>query len=302
MGHQVVVYEKASHPGGLLRYGIPDFKLEKWVVDRRLKQLQAEGVLFRCGVEVGRDVDLSHLMEVHDIVGLTVGAEKPRELNIPGRDLKGIHLAMDFLTAQNEWIALHGHGDSPVNARDKQVVILGGGDTGSDCLATVLRQGAQSVLQFEVAPEPPKDRSPLTPWPYWPLKLRSSHAHEEGGDRLFGIGTTAFIGENGQLTGLATTRLESVSGKLQPLAGSEQVVPADMVILAIGFEGVSTSVRKAMPMLKYSGGNTLWTDAQYMTSVKGVFAAGDVRRGASLIVWAIAEGRKMAAAMDRFLS
>ncbi len=301
LGHQVVVYEKAPLPGGLLRYGIPDFKLEKWVLDRRLEQLRDEGVIFRCGVEIGAAMPLGQLIEIHDAVGLAVGAENPRELPIPGRDLKGIYEAMDFLTQQNLHLEHKLPGDPPICARGKKVVILGGGDTGSDCLGTVLRQGAQSVLQFELAPRPPQERSPETPWPYWPLKLRSSHAHEEGGERYFGRATRAFLGEGGVLTGLSTVEMERVGGQLQPIVGTEKTIEVDMVILAIGFTGIPQGLRESWQPLKTTGMNTLWTDSQGMTSLKGVFAAGDARRGASLIVWAIAEGRKMAQAISQYI-
>lgn len=314
MGHQVVVYEKASLPGGLLRYGIPDFKMEKWVLDRRLQQLRGEGVIFRCGIEIGTKMPLAELMEVHDAIGLTVGAEKPRELPIPGRELSGVYEAMDFLTLQNLHQERKLPGDPPVSARGKKVVILGGGDTGSDCLGTVLRQGAQSVLQFELAQRPPAERSSETPWPHWPLKLRSSHAHEEGGERFFGRATTAFVGfsqnvsdrssdqsSGGVLAGLTTVEMEVRDGKMVSIPGTERTIEADMVILAIGFTGIPLPLRQSWGTLKTTRTDTLWTDSQWMTSTKGVFAAGDARRGASLIVWAIAEGRKMAESIDRYI-
>jgi glutamate synthase (NADPH/NADH) small chain len=301
MGHHVIVYEKASLPGGLLRYGIPDFKLEKWVIDRRLNQLQDEGVVFRCNVNVGADIAWSELIEVHDAVGIAVGAEAPRDLMIPGRELTGICYAMDYLIAQNQIIQDPQKNLGALDARGKKVVIIGGGDTGSDCLGTTLRQEASSVLQFELMPAPPLERSSTTPWPMWPLKLRKSHAHEEGGERYFGIATTAFHGQNGQVSSLKTIKVEMAHGKVQQVPGSESEIAADMVILAIGFQGVEAKISKHLPQLKLSSFNTLWTDPNYMTSIRGIFAAGDARRGASLIVWAIAEGRKMAQGIDRFL-
>ena len=300
-GHHVVVYEKAPLPGGLLRYGIPDFKLEKWVIDRRLKQLQDEGVIFRCGVDVGADIAWADLLDVHDAVGIAIGAEQPRDLDIPGRELGGICYAMDYLTHQNQKIHDPERNLGEFDARGKKVVIIGGGDTGSDCLGTTLRQGAASVLQFELMPTPPTHRSPATPWPLWPLKLRSSHAHEEGGERFFGLATTAFKGSQGHLTSLQTIQMDLSGGSLKPRPGSEAEIPADMVILAIGFRGIPHHMAHNLPSLKLSPNQTVWTDTHHMTNIRGVFAAGDARRGASLIVWAIAEGRKMAQGIDQFV-
>lgn len=299
-GYPVTVYEKADRVGGLLRYGIPDFKMEKWVLDRRLAQLEAEGVAFVTSTEIGVTISTEELLEKHAALGLALGAETPRALVLPGSNLKGIIPAMSFLTQQNRLVA----GDlveSQVSAKDRHVVILGGGDTGSDCLGTAIRQGALSVRQFELLPCPPQERSPETPWPLWPMQLRKSHAHEEGGERLWSIATTAFAGANGCVSHLHTMRVERHGGTFVPMPGSEEVMPADLVILATGFTGVTSSVSRAFPGVTVGARGSIETDSAHMTQRKGIFAAGDARRGASLIVWAIAEGRRMAQAMDRYL-
>lgn len=299
-GYDVTVYEKTDRPGGLLRYGIPDFKMEKWILDRRLNQLQAEGVHFVTNCEVGVDLSLDELAQRHQAVGLTLGAETPRVLPIPGHDLKGIVPAMTFLTHQNRLIA----GDNlacPINAKNLDVIIIGGGDTGSDCLGTALRQGARSVRQFELLPCPPKERSPETPWPLWPMQLRKSHAHEEGGERLWSIATTAFIGHSGAVKALQTVRMEYGPQGMKPLPGSEEEIPASLVILATGFTGVHDIVTKDFQGITVNSRGQIITDKSFMTPRAGFFAAGDARRGASLIVWAIAEGRRMAHAMDQYL-
>ena len=308
LGHHVTVFEKSDRIGGLLRYGIPEFKLEKSVLDRRLAQLTAEGVVFRTSVDAGVTIDPESLRRGHDAVLLAMGAEQPRELQVPGRVLRGVHLAMDFLTQQNRRLA----GDAPdpsteITARDKRVVIIGGGDTGSDCAGTCHRQGARSVSQFELLGQPPIDRSRTTPWPLWPMTLRSSHAHEEGAQREWSVATTAFSGRNGQVRALHGVRMETRElpdgrSELVPITDSDFVMKADLVLLAMGFTGP-----RDMPLLSRLGVNrdargTIATDGAHRTSVPGVFAAGDVRRGASLIVWAIREGRDAATAMHKYLN
>ncbi len=308
-GHEVTVFEKADRPGGLLRYGIPDFKMEKWVLERRLEQLQAEGVAFRTGSEIGvGDLQASQLLNQFDAVCLAMGAEEPRDLNVPGRELKGVVRAMDFLTEQNRRIA--GDDVSPISsglltAKGKRVVILGGGDTGSDCLGTVLRQGCVSVHQFELMPQPPTSRAGSTPWPLWPMQLRSSHAHEEGGLRDWSVSTTSLEGEGGVLKRLNAGRVKFEGGRFEPIPGTELSLECDLLLLAMGFTGPSKRPSTDAIVqgfgLERDGRGNIATDLGFRTKNPKVFAAGDIRRGASLIVWAIAEGRKMAAAVDRFL-
>lgn len=286
LGHAVTVFERDARPGGLLRYGIPDFKLDKSVVDRRLAQLAAEGVKFRNGITIGSDITMEALKDQFDAVCLTTGAGAGRDLDIPGRDLEGVHLAMDYLTAQNRLLA--GETMTPaamISAKGKRVVIIGGGDTGADCLGTAHRQGAAEVLQLELMPEPPQHRAASTPWPHWPLRLNAGHAHEEGGTRAWQILTQRFTGAKRHVTAIEAIRVERRNGSYQPVEGGSITIPADLVLIAIGFKGPSMS-----------------TNAQYMTSDEGVFAAGDARRGASLIVWAIAEGRRLAASANAYLS
>jgi glutamate synthase (NADPH/NADH) small chain len=298
-GHSVTVFEKSDRVGGLLRYGIPEFKLEKRHLDRRLAQLAAEGVEFKTGVEVGgADLDAHELMSGFDAVCLTLGAEKARELPVPGRELKGVFQAMEYLTAQNR----EDLSDPDLHARGKRVVIIGGGDTGSDCLGTAHRQGCLSAAQFELLPQPPALRAQTTPWPLWPMQLRTSHAHEEGGDREWNVSTLGFAGENGQVQKLHAQRVAFDGGKFAPVPGSEFELEADLVLLAMGFTGPGANPLFQSLKLKTDPRGNLSVDSGYMTSHKGVFAAGDVRRGASLIVWAIAEGRKMAASVDAFLA
>ena len=300
-GFRVVVIEKADRIGGLLRYGIPDFKMDKAILDRRLAQLEAEGVEFVTGVEVGRDVTLAELRRDYDAVGLTVGAEEPRELDLPGRDLAGIVLAADFLSQQNRRMVGDDVHDGVV-ATGRRVVIIGGGDTGSDCLGTALRQGCLEAVQFELLPEPPRTRSKDRPWPLWPLKLISSHAHEEGGRRLFGVATTGFSGSDGAVKGVRVVPVTMAAGRLVPHPERAFEVAADLVVLAIGYSGVSQRVLSSLPgTVQRLGGSLGDGGAGYGAGSDGVFVAGDARRGASLIVWAIAEGRGMALAMERYL-
>jgi glutamate synthase (NADPH/NADH) small chain len=300
LGHLAVVYEKADRVGGLLRYGIPDFKMEKWVLDRRLEQLKAEGVQFRTGVEIGKDLTFEHLHSNYDAICLTTGAEKSRDLKIPGRELDGVHLAMDFLIQQNHRTQGDTISGSEISARGKKVIILGGGDTGSDCLGTVHRQGCSEVTQFEILEKPGLERSSQTPWPHWPLQMRSSHAHEEGGERKWSVLTTEFVGDNGKLTGLKICEIEWKNGKFEKKSDSERVLKADLVLLSLGFEG--TQVIPQIEKLALDSRGSIQIDSTFGTSLPKVFAAGDARRGASLIVWAIADGRKMAASVHRFLS
>ena len=299
-GYAVTVYEKSDRLGGLLRYGIPDFKMEKWILDRRLDQLHAEGVEFIKNCEIGTTGSLDELLAKHHAIGLALGAEAPRLLPVPGHDLEGIVPAMRYLTQQNRLIA-GDRLDAPINAKDRDVIIIGGGDTGSDCLGTALRQGAKSVRQFELLPCPPKERSPQTPWPYWPMQLRKSHAHEEGGERLWSIATTAFTGARGMVSDIHTIRVERQGQDFVPVSGTEEIMPANLVIMATGFTGVTSSFNAAFPSVTLNARGHIETDPRFMTKKPGVFAAGDARRGASLIVWAIAEGRRMAHAMDRYL-
>jgi glutamate synthase (NADPH) small chain len=300
-GHDVTVFEKQDKPGGLLRYGIPDFKMEKWVIDRRLRQMEEEGVKFLCNADVGNNFSAEDLQNSFDLIGLAIGAEKPRDILIPGRDLNGIHFAMDFLRQQN---ILKAGGSIPagevISAKNKKVVIIGGGDTGSDCLGTVHRQDCKEVSQFELLPQPPLQRSQSTPWPLWPMQLRTSHAHEEGGNREWSISTSRFHGENGQVKKLSTVRVSRQHGVFEPILNSEESIEADLVLLAMGFTGPQSPLLNEMGVSRNSQGNVT-VDKNYMTNVPGIFAAGDVKRGASLIVWAIAEGRKMAASMNEYL-
>jgi len=300
-GHRVTVFEKADRIGGLLVYGIPDFKMEKWVVDRRLEQMKAEGVEFCANVEVGRDLSGEELQRRFDAVCLAMGAEQARELPVPGRELKGIHLAMDYLIQQNKRNTGQVITDEPITAKGKRVVIIGGGDTGSDCLGTTHRQGCVEVHQFELLPEPPPQRADSTPWPLWPMQLRTSHAHEEGCDRQWSVSTTRFTGHNGHVTKLHGHRVTFENGKFTPLPNNDFEMNVDLVLLAMGFTGpVKNGLLDSLGVAYDARGNVL-VDQNFMTSVPAVFAGGDVRRGASLIVWAIAEGRKMAASVDQYL-
>lgn len=301
-GHLVTVFEKQDRIGGLLRYGIPDFKLEKTVVDRRLEQLFAEGVEFRANVNVGADVTGQEIVRDYDAVLLAIGAEQPRDLDIPGRELKGIHFAMDYLTQQNRRGAGDRIGDPDgIVASGKRVIIIGGGDTGVDCLGTAHRQKAASVHQFQIHPMPPEERHHSTPWPLWPLQLRIEAAHEEGGVREWSVLTTHFSGgQDGHVRKLHCVRV-GPKPALERVAGSEFYLEVDLALIAIGFSGPARSgLLEQLPLALGPSGN-LETDATYMTSLPGVFAAGDDRRGQSLIVWAIAEGRKAAHHIDRYL-
>ena len=300
-GHAVTVYEKADRVGGLLRYGIPQFKLEKHIIDRRLEQMSAEGVKFVTSAEVGKNVSVEDLRAEFDAIVLAGGAEHPRDLRIPGRELKGIHFAMEYLPQQNkrclgDTIA----SDIEILATGKHVVIIGGGDTGADCLGTTHRQKPLSVHQFEIMPKPPDERSPQTPWPLWPMQLRTEAAHEEGGIRDWSIATAKFTGEAGIVKQLHAMRV-GPPPKFEPLPGTEFAMDADLVLIAMGFLGpVRNGMIEQLGVVLDQRGNVA-TDEDYMSSVPGVFAAGDMRRGQSLVVWAISEGRKAAAAVDAYL-
>jgi glutamate synthase (NADPH/NADH) small chain len=301
-GHEVVVFEKQKKVGGLLRYGIPDFKLTKSVIDRRLKQMQDEGVQFKTSVCFGKDFFYSDIAQDFDAIALAIGAEQPRDLTIPGREFEGVIMAMDFLTDQNQVIG-NEKSKTRINAHGKKVIILGGGDTGSDCLGTALRQGASQVLQFEIQPEPPLKRSTKTPWPLWPLKLKTSHAHEEGGQREWSLTTKSFVSDSsGKLSGLVARKLDWVDG--QPVESSEPDLhfETDLVILALGFTGSRQDYLKNIPGLQLSPRGQIETNSAFLTGAEKVYACGDARRGASLIVWAIAEGRRMAQSIDQDLA
>ncbi|HEY1464013.1 MAG TPA: glutamate synthase subunit beta [Terriglobales bacterium] len=301
-GHWVTVYEKADRIGGLLRYGIPEFKMEKSILDRRIAQLEAEGVKFVVNANVGQNIAVEELRRDFDAILLAGGAEQGRDLPLPGRELKGIHFAMDFLPQQNK--RCHGDVLDPlldILANDKHVVIIGGGDTGADCLGTSHRQKPRSVHQFEIMPQPPQDRSPITPWPLWPMQLRTEGAHEEGGIRDWSIATVKFTGDDkGNVKKLHAIRV-SAPPKFEPIPGSEFTIDADLVLLAMGFLGPVKNGMIEELGVKLDARSNVATDAEYMSSVPGVFAAGDMRRGQSLVVWAIAEGRQAAEGVDRYL-
>jgi len=299
-GHSVTVFEKADRIGGLLRYGIPDFKMEKRILDRRLEQMAAEGVQFQTRAHVGRDISAEDLRKEFDAVLLAGGAEAPRDLRIPGRELKGIHFAMEFLMQQNH----RNEGDDvpgQILATDKHVVIIGGGDTGADCLGTCHRQKPRSVHQFEIMSLPPAERDPSTPWPLWPLQLRTESSHEEGGLREWSISTTRFIGDDsGRVRQLEAIRV-GPPPKFEPLPGTAFTLDADLVLIAMGFTGpVKQGLLEQFGVSLDARGNVA-TGGGYMSSVPGVFAAGDMRRGQSLVVWAISEGRSAARAVDQYL-
>jgi len=308
VGHSVTVFERADRIGGLLRYGIPAFKLEKRVLDRRLALMAAEGVVFRPRCNVGIDVTGDDLLSDFDAVVVAGGATVPRDLQVPGRDLQGIHFAMEYLTAQNR--SCEGDElarDEHISAAGKQVIIIGGGDTGADCLGTALRQGPAAVRQLELLPRPPDSRTADNPWPEWPHIFRMSSAHEEGGERLFSVSTQSFRGdEEGHVRALRAVNVEraTVHGRtvFQPVAGSDFELPADLVLLAMGFSGPERGGLLDQLDVRMTDRGTVWRDPSYMTSLPGVFAAGDMQRGQSLIVWAIADGRSCARGVDVYLT
>ncbi len=307
-GHSVVVFEKNDAPGGLLRFGIPDFKLEKWILDRRIDQLLAEGVDFRTNTHVGVDSPAAELVERFDAVLLAGGAGQPRDLHVPGRHLAGVHFALEFLEQQNRRCAGYALSGSEISAKDKHVVVLGGGDTGSDCVGTCLRQGARTVTSLEILERPPDHRHPDNPWPQWPRLFRGSSSHDEGGCRHFGIMTTRFSGTDGRVRALCAVRVRpgqpDASGiyRLVPIPGSEIEIPADLVLLAMGFvHPVHDGMLHELGVALDGRGNVRAALGDHATSVAKVFAAGDMRRGQSLVVWAIREGREAASAIHRFL-
>ena len=316
VGHSITVFERNDAIGGLLRYGIPDFKMEKSHIDRRIAQMEAEGVVFRAGVQIGEraegevvtdwskeSVSADELIATFDAVVLAAGAERSRDLPVPGRDLAGVHYAMEFLPQQNK-VNAGGKVEGQIRADGKDVIVIGGGDTGSDCVGTSNRHGAKSVTQFELMPMPPDHENKPLVWPYWPTKLRTSSSHEEGCEREFAIATKEFIGEGGKLTALKAVRVEWQGGKMVEVPGTEQVIPAQLVLLAMGFVSPLASLLDAFGVERDARGNAkASTEAAggYATNVAKVFAAGDVRRGQSLVVWAIREGRQAARAVDAML-
>ncbi len=315
VGHAVTVFEKNDRIGGLLRYGIPDFKLDKRLIDWRMAQMEVEGVKFVTGAMVTgaalpkgivndakKTVSAGQLQKDFDAVVLAGGAESPRDLPVPGRELKGVHFALEFLIPQNKQVA--GGRPNPINVKGKHVLVIGGGDTGSDCVGTSNRHGAASITQIELLPRPPEQENGELTWPYWPLKMRTSSSHDEGCARDWAIGTKEFIGENGVLKAVKAVRLEWKDGRMSEVAGSEFEIPADYVFLAMGFVSPVGGVLDAFGIDKDNRGNAradTESDKAYATSVKGVFAAGDMRRGQSLVVWAIREGRQCARSVDQFL-
>ena len=302
-GHAVDVLEKNDRIGGLLRYGIPDFKMEKTHIDRRMEQMEAEGVCFKPNQNVGGNISPDQLVDEYDAVILAGGAEWPRDLPVPGRELDGVHFAMDFLPSQNKVVA----GDKvkeQITATGKHVVVIGGGDTGSDCVGTSNRHGAASVTQFELMPQPPEQENKELVWPYWPLKLRTSSSHEEGCERDWSVATKSFVGENGKVRELIASKVEWKDGKMQEMPNSEFKMKADLVLLAMGFLGPQQNLLDQFKVDKDQRDNAkAATEGEncYATSRKKVFAAGDMRRGQSLVVWAIREGRQCARSVDEFL-
>jgi glutamate synthase (NADPH) small chain len=301
-GHTVAVYERDDRIGGLLRYGIPEFKMEKRHVERRVDQMRREGTVFRAGVDVGTTITGDQLRERYDAVVLAVGATAWRELPAPGRDLRGIHQAMEYLPQANR-VALGEDVDDQIAATDKHVIIIGGGDTGADCLGTAHRQDAASVTQLEIMPEPGEERAEHQPWPTYPMIMRVSPAHEEGGDRLYSVSTEEFLGDaDGNVRALRLVDVESKDGRFQPVPGTEREIPADLVLFAMGFTGPEQGDLVEQLGVELDGRGNIVRDASYMSTTDGVFVAGDCGRGQSLIVWAIAEGRACAAGVDSFLT
>ncbi len=300
-GHTVAVYERDDKPGGLLRYGIPEFKMEKLQVDRRIDQMQREGTVFRTGVQVGDTLTGHQLRDRYDAVVLAIGATVRRDLPVPGRELGGIHQAMEFLPQANR-VALGEEVADQIVATDKDVIIIGGGDTGADCLGTSVRQGARSITQLEILPNPGTDRPDSQPWPTYPMIYRVSSAHEEAGDRVYSVSTKEFLGEDGQVSGLRLVEVAMVDGKFEEVDGSERVIPAQLVLFAMGFTGPEKEGLVDQLGVELDERGNVKRDKSYMSSVDGVFVAGDAGRGQSLIVWAIAEGRSAAAGVDAYLS
>lgn len=308
-GHYVMVFERDDAPGGLLRYGIPDFKLEKWVIDRRVKLMEEEGVVFRCNANVGVDVSINELLREFNVIVLAGGSTIPRDLNIPGRELNGVHFAMDFLKQQNKRVANREVGAEDIFATGKNIVVIGGGDTGSDCVGTSNRHKATSVTQFELLPKPPEGRTPFMPWPTYPMTLKVTSSHEEGADRQWAVATKEFVGDgNGNLKALKIVDLEwKITEDGRPASfvereGSEREIPCELALLAMGFvhpqhEGLINQLEVELD----ERGNVKATEKNYQTNIPKIFAAGDMRRGQSLVVWAISEGRECARKVDEFL-
>jgi len=307
VGHTVTVFERADRIGGLLTYGIPDFKMEKWLVKRRLDLMAAEGVTFKTNANVGVNVSVDELRANFDVVVLAGGATQARDLPVPGRELDGIHFAMEYLPQQNRRVAGDILTEKEITAKGKHVVVLGGGDTGSDCHGTALRQGALSVSSWELLPKPPAERTDSMPWPYWPMILRTSSSHEEGGMRDWSVNTKRFSGRNGRVETLHAVRLEfgapDASGRrpMSEIPGSEFEVKADLVLLALGFLGPQKNGMIEQLGVKLDARGNVFADQNYMTSIPGIFSAGDMRRGQSLVVWAITEGRQAARGVDKYL-
>lgn len=308
VGHSVTLYERNARLGGLLRYGIPDFKMEKYLIDRRLSQMLAEGVIFKSNTEVGVTISVDDLLKEYDAIVMTGGSELPRDMEVPGRNLEGVHFAMQFLTQQNRRLAdEHINGNQPISAMGKRVVVIGGGDTGSDCVGTSIRQGAKSVTQLEVMPKPPKMEDKSLSWPNWPLKLRTSSSHLEGADRDWSVATKAFHGENGAVSSLELVRNEWSTGSggqmsMAEVPGSKFEIEADLVLLAMGFLHPTYEGMLKDSGVKLDGRGNVKADIEdYKTSRKNIFAAGDMRRGQSLVVWAISEGRRAAKSVDNYL-
>jgi len=308
-GHLVTVFERDDAPGGLLRYGIPDFKLEKWVIDRRIALMEEEGIVFRCNANVGVDVSINDLLREHHAIVLAGGSTIPRDLKIPGRELKGIHFAMEFLTQQNKRVSNRPVNEADIFATDKNVVVIGGGDTGSDCIGTSNRHKAKSITQFELLPKPPENRNALMPWPTYPMLLKLTSSHEEGADRKWAITTKEFIGdENGNLKALKVADLEwkyneeGRAAQFVEVAGTEREIPCDLALLAMGFihpqhDGMLNQLGVDLD----DRGNVKASEKNYQTSIAKIFTAGDMRRGQSLVVWAISEGRECARKVDQYL-
>ncbi|MFM7258054.1 MAG: glutamate synthase subunit beta, partial [Acidimicrobiaceae bacterium] len=301
VGHDVLVLERADRIGGLLRYGIPEFKMEKINIERRIKQMSAEGTIFRTNATVGENVDIDVLLASHDAVVLACGATNWRDLNVQGRELNGIHQAMEYLPPANK-VQQGDSVETVISAKGKHVVIIGGGDTGADCLGTAIRQGAASIVQLEILPQPPATRAANNPWPQWSFIFRTSSAHEEGGERMFAVSTEKFVGdESGNVRALVITDVKSENGSFVPVEGSQRELKADLVLLALGFVGPEKSSWIESLGLKFDERGNIARNDSCMSSVSGVFVAGDMGRGQSLIVWAIAEGRAAAASVDKYL-
>jgi glutamate synthase (NADPH/NADH) small chain len=308
-GHSVTVFERDDAPGGLLRYGIPDFKLEKWVIDRRISILEQEGVVFKCNAHVGKNIHINDLLRDYHAIVLTGGSTIPRDLPIPGRDLKGVHFAMDFLKQQNKRVSKTEFAEEDILATKKNVIVIGGGDTGSDCVGTSNRHGAKSITQFELLPQPPKERTPFMPWPTYPMILKTSSSHEEGCERHWALATKEFVGDGkGNLAALKIVDLEwklaedGRPARFTEVAGSERIIPCELALLAMGFvhpqhEGMLQDLGVELD----EKGNVKATEKSFQTNINKIFSAGDMRRGQSLVVWAISEGRECARRIDEFL-